>query len=116
MPSGNCSSATSRRARLAEVGRQAGVAFLTESVGRSLIAGDIDNDGDLDLLLTNNGAAPHPLRNEGAGAFGQCAAHHGCEVAQSNRDGHRGQIGHGHGRVAAAGSRGACRVQLPRAE
>ena len=54
--------------RLAEVGRQAGGAFLTESVGRSLIAGDIDNDGDLDLLLTNNGAAPQLLRNEGAGA------------------------------------------------
>ena len=34
---------------------------------------------------------------------------------ESNRDG-IGAMRHGHGRVPAAGSRGACRVQLPRAE
>jgi enediyne biosynthesis protein E4 len=47
--------------RLQEVGREAG--FAAPGVGRTLIAGDVDNDGDLDLLVTNNGAPPELLRN-----------------------------------------------------
>lgn len=50
--------------RFAEVGSQAGPGFARESVGRSLLAGDIDNDGDIDLLVTSNGAAPDLLRND----------------------------------------------------
>jgi hypothetical protein len=34
-------------------------------VSRGLLSGDIDNDGDLDLLVTNNGQSADLLRNDG---------------------------------------------------
>jgi hypothetical protein len=43
----------------------AGPGFAAELVSRALAAGDIDNDGDLDLLVTNNGAGVNLLLNEG---------------------------------------------------
>jgi len=49
--------------RFQEIGRQAGPGFAADGVGRTLVTGDVDNDGDLDLLVTNNGAAPELLRN-----------------------------------------------------
>ena len=51
--------------RLTDVGRQSGPGFASEKIGRTLVAGDIDNDGDLDLLVTNNGGNAELLRNEG---------------------------------------------------
>jgi hypothetical protein len=51
--------------RFAEVSRQSGAGFGRDGVGRTLIGGDIDNDGDVDLVVTNNGAAPEVLRNTG---------------------------------------------------
>jgi hypothetical protein len=51
--------------RFTEVGRLAGPAFAALKVGRGLATGDIDNDGDLDLLITNNGQAAELLRNDG---------------------------------------------------
>jgi enediyne biosynthesis protein E4 len=39
--------------------------FATERVSRGLAKGDIDNDGDVDLLITNNGGAVQLLLNEG---------------------------------------------------
>ncbi len=51
--------------RMTDVGRQSGAGFASEKVGRTLVAGDIDNDGDLDLLVTNNGGNAELLRNEG---------------------------------------------------
>jgi len=53
--------------RLQEIGRQAGPGFAADGVGRTAITGDVDNDGDVDLLVTNNGAAPELLRNGNAG-------------------------------------------------
>jgi hypothetical protein len=51
--------------RFGEVGRMAGPAFSTERVSRGLAVADIDNDGDLDLLVTSNGQDAELLRNDG---------------------------------------------------
>ena len=53
--------------RFVEQGRNAGPGFAAPGVGRTLIAADIENDGDLDLLVTNNGGAAELLRNESRG-------------------------------------------------
>ncbi len=51
--------------RFVDVTKEAGPGFAPELVSRALVAGDIDNDGDLDLLITNNGAGPNLLLNDG---------------------------------------------------
>ena len=51
--------------RFQEMKEQAGPGFSPEMVSRALAAGDIDNDGDLDLLITNNNDRPNLLLNEG---------------------------------------------------
>jgi hypothetical protein len=51
--------------RFAEVSRQSGPGFSRDDVGRTLLTGDIDNDGDLDIVVTNNGGAAEVLRNNG---------------------------------------------------
>jgi hypothetical protein len=43
----------------------AGPAFAAERVSRGLAVGDIDNDGDLDILVSNNGQDAELLRNDG---------------------------------------------------
>ena len=52
---------------------------------RGAAIGDFDNDGDLDLLVNNNGAEPQFLRNDGGNA------NHWLEIlligTKSNRDG-----------------------------
>jgi hypothetical protein len=51
--------------RFVSVSKQAGPAFARDSVSRALAKGDIDNDGDLDLLITSNGGPVQLLLNEG---------------------------------------------------
>jgi hypothetical protein len=51
------------RRRFAEIGRQAGPAFATELVGRTLLTSDLDNDGDVDVVVSENGGAVRLLRN-----------------------------------------------------
>jgi hypothetical protein len=50
--------------RFRDISRQAGPGFAIEAVSRTLAAADIDNDGDLDLLVTNNASPADLLRNE----------------------------------------------------
>ena len=54
--------------RFVDVTKEAGPGFALEGVGRALAAGDVDNDGDLDLLVMNNGDRPNLLLNEGGNA------------------------------------------------
>jgi hypothetical protein len=69
----------------ADASNQLGSDLQTPTVGRGLAAGDYDNDGDLDVLVSNNGGAPQLLRNDGGNT------NHWLEVlligTRSNRDG-----------------------------
>ncbi len=47
------------------VSATSGLAFSRDWPARGLSVGDYDNDGDLDVLIINNGDAPVLLRNEG---------------------------------------------------
>jgi hypothetical protein len=56
------------RATFENVSNQLGSAMQVPRVSRGVAAGDFDNDGDLDLLVSNNGQAPQLLRNDGGNA------------------------------------------------
>ena len=49
--------------RFSEAGPAAGPAFALEEVSRAAVAGDVDNDGDADLLITNNNGKARLLLN-----------------------------------------------------
>ena len=59
--------------------------LIKPAVSRALALGDYDNDGDLDILITNNGQSPQLLRNDGGNR------NHWLQVrlvgSRSNRDG-----------------------------
>jgi len=50
---------------LKDVSAQSGGAFAKSFAARGMAIGDYDNDGDLDVLISNNGDAPLLLRNDG---------------------------------------------------
>ena len=67
------------------VSNQLGPDFAADRVSRGAAIADYDNDGDLDILVSNNGAVPQLLRNDGGNA------NHWLELSligtRSNRDG-----------------------------
>lgn len=73
------------RGRFENVSQLLGPDFSEHWVSRGAAVGDYDNDGDLDILVSNNGQAPQLLRNEGGNA------NHWLSVrlrgTKSNRDG-----------------------------
>ena len=52
--------------RLEDVTARAGTAFALSDVGRGVAAGDVDNDGDVDLLIGNNNGPTRLLINRAA--------------------------------------------------
>jgi len=48
-----------------EVGAQLGAPFAEKRTGRGAAFGDIDNDGDVDVIINNLDGAPQLLRNDG---------------------------------------------------
>jgi hypothetical protein len=51
--------------RFHDVGPTSGPGFALKKVSRTLVVGDLDNDGDLDILIGNNGQTADLLRNDG---------------------------------------------------
>jgi hypothetical protein len=71
--------------KFAKVSEQLGADFMRPTVGRGSAVADFDNDGDLDIAISNSNDFPQLLRNDGGNA------NHWLEVmlvgVKSNRDG-----------------------------
>jgi hypothetical protein len=71
--------------RFEEAAFRAGPDFTRPRVSRALAAGDLDNDGALDLVVANNGQEANVLRNRIGGARNALLV--ALEGTASNRDG-----------------------------
>jgi hypothetical protein len=84
-----------RGRRFTEVTDRAGAAFVPLHVARGLASGDLDNDGDTDLVIFNNNGPVRVLRND----VGQGQHWLGLRVLDGRRDAL-------HARVVVAGRKG----------
>ncbi len=73
-----------------DVSAQAGPAFARARAGRGLAAGDLDNDGRIDLVINNNNSAAAVLRN--VTASGSKWIQVRLEGVKSNRDGYGSEV------------------------
>jgi hypothetical protein len=71
------------RGRFTDASATAGPAFNRAEISRGAAFGDIDNDGDTDIVVTNNGGPVRLLLNGGA------AAHHWLQVSLEQPPGNR---------------------------
>ncbi|MDA2938348.1 CRTAC1 family protein [Acidobacteria bacterium AH-259-A15] len=72
------------------VGEEASDALRRSYVARGVAAVDFDNDGDLDLVITENGGPAHLLRNEGGNTNNWIQIQ--LVGVQSNRDGNGARV------------------------
>lgn len=79
---------SSRRFKLAT--RDAGDYFASAHVGRGAAFGDLDNDGDIDIVVNHKDAPPAILRNDTPTAHG---AHHAIQLKLTGTRGNRDAVG-----------------------